>query len=343
MTTDLNTKLLSKKITEILPSCNNFEIIQPVNIGQETDTWQNELILFIKPEIFLVNNSENIENSINLVFEKLNQFDAHLNGILILGGKVMDDLEIMNRHYGFINKLSRSASKIISEDDQEKIKEALNLSYLDNHHIFGGHEYLEKFPNENCFDLDRLWFTKKSIKIRSGFYIQTYEKDSKNIILVNGFHPAQLEHYTNPSHRIVLMLIHSNNNWSNLKNEMVGATFPEKAVSQSIRGTLYANPSKFGLEEVNIANNGVHLSAGAFEAMFEIVNFLGDILKIDPKKQQPLILKKMIKQGIDIDRAVNALNNPVVTSDPKEIDLFTATEDKDTDEAISLYKKSLSN
>lgn len=341
MTTDLDTKLLSKKITEILASCNNFEIIQPVNIGQET--WQNELVLFIKPEIFLVKDSDKIENSINLVFEKLKQFDAHLDGILILGGKVMDKLEIMNRHYGFINKLSGSASKIISEDDQEKIKEVLNLDSLDNHYIFGGHEYLEEFTNENCFDLDTLWFTKKSIKIRSGFYIQSYEKQSQNIILVNGFHPAQLEHYTNPDHRILLMLIHSNTNWSVLKNEMVGATFPEKAVSQSIRGTLYDNPSKFGLQEVNIANNGVHLSAGAFEAMFEIVNFLGELLKIDPKTEQPLILKKMINQGIDISEGINALNNPVIISDPKEIDLFTATEDKDTDEAISLYKNSLSN
>lgn len=335
----MTTQSLSTKIVEKLSSCEGFEIIQPINIGQEK--WRNELILFIKPEIFLVRNSEGIENSINLVFEKLKQFDAHLNGILILSGKLMDDLEIMNKHYGFINKLSRSASKILSEDEKEKIKEALNLASLDNHLIFGGHEYLEEFADENCFDLDKLWFTKKSVKVRSGFYVQSYRKNSRNIILVNGFHPAQLEHYTNPSRRIVLILIHSNTSWSVLKNEMIGATFPEKAVSESIRGALYSNPSNFGLEEVNIANNGIHLSAGAFEAMFEITNFLGKVLKIDPKEDQSSILKKMINQDIDINEALNALNNPVITSESREIDLFTATEDKDTDEAITIYKNSL--
>lgn len=339
MTTNIDIELLSKKITEQVSFCNNFEIIQPLKIGQET--WQNELLLFIKPEIFLVKDLEKVENSVNLVLEKLKQFDAHVDGILILGGKLMDNLDIMNRHYGFINKLSRSASKIISEDDRGKIKEALNLSFIDNHNIWGGHEYLEEFTDENCFDLDQLWFTKKSIKIRSGFYIQSYEKHSKNIILVNGFHPAQLEHYTNSSHRIVLMLVHSNTHWSVLKNEMIGATFPEKAVSESIRGTLYADPANFGLQEVSIANNGVHLSAGAFEAMFEMVNFFGKILKIEPEKEQPLILKKMINQGIDISQSLNALNNPVVINEPKEIDLFTATEDKDTEEAIALYQNSL--
>jgi len=65
------------------------------------------------------------------------------------------------------------------------------------------------------------------------------------------------------------------------------------------------------------------------------------VLKIYPKEDQSSIVKKMINQDIDINEALNALNNPVITSESREIDLFTATEDKDTDEAITIYKNSL--
>lgn len=341
MSFNTEAQLLSKNIASKILGCNNLEVIQTVQVGEIE--YKNELILFIKPEIFLSEDLSKIENSINLVFRKLQEFNADVHGILILGGKILDDAEIMNRHYGFINKLSRSASKILSENDQEQIKKALNLTSLEDYKILGGHEYLEEFIDDNCSTLDELWFTKKSVKIKSGFYAQSYHKNSKNIILVNGFHPAQLEHYTNPSHRIVLMIIHSNTSWSVLRNKMVGATFPEKAEVDSIRGTLYTDSENFGLAEVNIANNGVHLSAGAFEGMFEIINFLGRVLNINPREEQPLIFKKMLACGIEIDQCLNASNNPLLVHEHGEVDLFSITEDKDTDEAISIYQSSLFN
>jgi nucleoside diphosphate kinase len=336
MTSDVE---LGNRIAEKVPECDDLITIQPVHIGR--DMWRNELLLFIKPELFLVEKAEQVERSIDLVLTKLKEFDAHISGISIVGGRLLDQLEIMNHHYGFINRLSRLASKMLDDDDRTKIAEALEISSIGEYEILGGHEYLVQYPGEGCFDLDRLWFTKKSIKLRSGFYTQSYEKDGRDLILVNGFHPAQLAHFIDPSHRIVLILIHSNTDWAVLRNQMVGATFPEKAVPESIRGTLYAQPEKFGLESVSIANNGVHLSAGPFEAMFEIVNFFGQILELDPGKQPPLILQRMLEAGMDTERALSTLDNPIVTQVPKPVDLFTATEDMDTGEAVAFWKESL--
>jgi len=119
---------------------------------------------------------------------------------------------------------------------------------------------------------------------------------------------------------------------------MVGATFPEKAVPQSIRGTLYAYPQRFGFETVSIANNGVHLSAGPFEALFEIVNF-GTAFGLELEKQPPLVAQRMLGLGSDIEQVLDLLSNPTVTTLPKPIDLFTATEDMNTEEAITLWKE----
>lgn len=332
---------LSQQITQSIVECQDTLTLQPVEIGQ--GNWQNELVLFIKPEIFLVDGVEFVERAVNLVFHKLNQFEAYPHGMMIVGGKVLEEKEIMNQHYGFINRLSRFAATMLDEDDRQKIAQVLGLPDLNGHAIYGGHEFLRRYPEEDVFSLDRLWFTKKSLKMRSGFYLQAYEKEGQPFVLVNGFHPAQLAHFTDASHRIVLMLIHSNTGWGRLKNEMVGATFPEKAVSESIRGILYARPRDCGLESVSIANNGVHLSAGPFEAAFEVVNFFGKILGIDSVHTPPLVFRQMAEAGLSVESALSVLRNPILDTPAKPTDLFTATEDMDTPAAIQFWKENLSN
>lgn len=328
---------LIKNIAALVPACDDFAIVQPVEIGRETR--RNELLLFVKPEIFMVKEVAQMEAALNLIFAKLEAFNARVSGVAVVGGKVLEGAEIMNRHYGYINRLSRFASQMIDTADRQKIAEALGIPTLAGVTIYGGHEYLKAHPGEDCFALDTLWFTKKSLKIRSGFYIQRYAKDGEDFILVNGFHPAQLLHFTDHTHRIVLVLLHADTSWTTLRNEMVGATFPEKAVPHSIRGTLYANAEAYGLGAVSIANNGVHLSAGPFEGLFEINNFFGKILDLDIEKQPPLLLKKMLAAGLPMQTALKALENPIVSKSPKPTDLFTATEDVESDAAVTLWKR----
>jgi hypothetical protein len=131
--------------------------------------------------------------------------------------------------------------------------------------------------------------------------------------------------------------LHSNNGWSALKNSMVGATFPDKAEPASIRGTLYANPGEYGFESVSIANNTVHLSAGPFEGLFEINNFLGKILKLDPTQIQPHLVRQLVAKGLTVEQALASLENPIVSENPKPTDLFTATEDLDAAAAVEIY------
>jgi len=333
-----NSVNMAQHIADVVARSETVEVIQPAEIGE--GKWQNELLLFIKPEVFLVSDSRSSQKTVELILEKLKDFDAHIDGISVVGGKVLEEKEIMNHHYGFINVLSRSASKILHADDKKKIEDALNTS-LAEVTILGGHEFLAQHPEETSTDLDHLWFQGKSTKIRSGFYVRLLEKDGQSILLVNGFHPEQLAHFTRPHHKIVLMLVHSNTAWSALRNEMVGVTFPEKAASASIRGTLHAHAHTYGFDAVTIANNCVHLSAGPFEAMFEITNFFGKIMGLDVSRQPPLAMKYMTASGIDDAQAAKTLDNPIISLSGKAIDLFTATEDVNTDEAIELYRRTL--
>ncbi len=325
---------LIEQIVSQVKGNNGVTVLLPPTVGDTPK--RNELVMFIKPEIFLVDQTAHITAALEMIFSKLAAFGAHVDGVAIVGGQALEEKEIMNRHYGFINEMSRKASTLVNDADKKKIEELLGVS-LATTKLYGGHEFLKAHPQYDAFSLDALWFTKKSLKVRSGFYVQTYEADGETFVLVNGFHPVQLAHFTDPTHRILLLLIHSDTDWSKLRNDLIGVTFPEKADAGSIRGTLYANPGAYGFEKVDIGNNGVHLSAGPYEGVVEVINFLGNLLNFDTLAQPPLAIRKLVAAGLTAEQALAVTKNPTVTRDGKQTDLFSATEDVNTDDAVKLY------
>ena len=330
-----NQQQLKQQLLHSLQRDEDIAVLQPPAIGQTER--HNELLMFIKPEILAVKDRACLGNSIDLIWAMLSEFGAMVAGIVLVGGQMLESKKSMDQHYGAINVLSKTASTGLNAVDRRSLYDALAVTPTD-YPLFGGHEFLAAHPSFTPGSLDTLWFTKKAEKIRSGFYVQAYKKDDEKFILVNGFHPAQLAHFTEPSHRIALMLLHSETGWAILRDQMIGDTFPERAVANSIRGELHAKPARYGFDEVTIANNGVHLSAGPFEAMFEIDNFFGSLLGSDISSTPPRIVNAMRAAGISQSQAYKAKENPDVDDGAGETtDLFDATEHMDTEPAVALY------
>ncbi|MDW7755317.1 MAG: hypothetical protein SCH68_09150 [Brevefilum sp.] len=326
--------LFSEKLIRKIKSANTTHIIQPVMIGQSEH--QNELVFFIKPELLRVDDDEKILNSFKLIEEKFEAYRVEVNGMVILPGKVLAEYEIMNRHYGFINQLSRLASEMVTQETRQQMFNLLEKEDHGDYRILGGHEFLKTFQ-ANIDALNDIWFGQGAKKLRSGFYFIADIYKGDPILLVNGFHPSQLMHFTREDHRILLMLIHSNSDWYDLKFDLVGDTFPQNANPDSIRGQLFAHPEVYGQDDVGINTNGVHLSAGPFEAAFEVVNFFGQILSLNPEKTPPLAIQRAIDRGIDKQLAMSFLNNPSIN----ESDLFSKTENLNTDAAIQFAIENL--
>jgi hypothetical protein len=321
-------KLTQKLNINKILSAKEAAIVQPVSVGETI--LENELVFFIKPELLDVSNEKRIQNSLDLIQSQFEAFDVQVDGIVIVPGPVLEKHEIMNRHYGFINQLSRKASRLIEPETRQRLFEMLSLDEGDHPMILGGHEFLTYFDTD-IPTLSEVWFAQEAKKLRSGFYFIKDTVQGETIILVNGFHPSQLAHFTREDHQIILMLLHTNTDWEKMKFVLVGDTFPERASPDSIRGQLYQDPDNFGMDEVGINTNGVHLSAGPFEAAFEVVNFFGPMLNLDPSEQPPLILKRLLKKGITKEAALALLDNP----DVNDSDLFTETENMNTEQAAA--------
>lgn len=292
---------------------------------------KNQLLAFFKPEVFLDKTPEQIEKIMALAFEKLEKYNVEVDGSAIFPGSAVGKLSIMDRHYGVINTLSKNASKILTKDERDLVFSTLGIKDQ-NTPILGGHEAFEISGMNKTYDFDNYWLESPSTKIKSGFYVRTLKIADRDTVVVDGFHPHQLAHYTEVNRNLGVMLVSSDTKWSTLRTEMLGETFPEKALPDSIRGTLHHKAKEYGFEKVAIDNNIMHLSAGPTEAIFEIDNFLRESFGIDFVKEEAKLAEHLLMEGFSEKEIKSILNNK---------DLHAQLEHKDTDEAIEVIKKSL--
>jgi len=302
----------------------------------KTDS-QNQLLFFVKPEVFLLPRSADSVSVCALMLQKMSQFGADTAGAYMISGAALERYGIMDTHYGFINRMSREASVLLDDEERHRIYKQFPG---EGPPILGGHEVLAHRPELTASALDQIWSTKKSIKLRSGLYVQEFEIRGEQLIVVNGFHPLQLEHFTGTGRRVLLILMNSDMPWKLLRSRMLGDTFPERAHPGSIRGALHVAARDYGFTSVTIANNFAHVSAGPFEAAFECNNFLS---RIDPSFSISSL--RLASHFIDVylspDELAEAIKNPAteIAGISPATPLFEITEECDSIAAVAMYRQ----
>lgn len=294
---------------------------------------KNQLFAFFKPEVFLNKTPEQTEKIMSLVFDKLDEYKVSIDGAAVFPGRAIGKYSIMDRHYGVINTLSKNASKILTKDERDLVFKTLGLKDK-NVPILGGHEAFAISGFDKTIDFDNYWLESPSTKIKSGFYVRTMKIADRDTIVVDGFHPHQLAHYTETDRNLGVMLVTSDTAWSTLRTDMLGETFPEKALPDSIRGTLHLNAKDYGFEKVMIDNNIMHLSAGPSEALFEIDNFLKAPFGIDFIKEEAKLAEKLLLDGFNQNEIRNMIHDK---------ELHGMLEHKDTEEAVKIIKDKFSS
>ena len=321
----MSNKLIDLFIKNVGKDKENAKIIDEFKL--KTDK-KNQLLTFFKPEVFLDKTPQQIEKIMSLIFQKLDQYKVTINGAAIFPGAAIGKYSIMDRHYGVINTLSKNASTILTKDERDLVFNTLGIKDKDVP-ILGGHEAFEIAGIDTTYDFDNYWLESPSTKIKSGFYVRTMKIAGRDTVVVDGFHPHQLAHYTGIDRNLGVMLVSSDTVWSTLRNEMLGETFPEKALPDSIRGTLHHYASDYGFEKVMIDNNIMHLSAGPSEALFEIDNFLRAPFGIDFIKNEAKLAERLLLEGFTNKEINDMIHNKEVHNE---------LEHKDTDEAIEIIK-----
>lgn len=299
---------------------------------------KNEFLFFIKPEITLDSADINLRPILELILSKIQEFNFEIVNIKILSASYLDKHDIIARHYGVINKISRNAGENLSELAKDKFYQLFGKK-VEQVTLLGSLEFLKEYPEFSPLALDHLWQNAGFEKLAGGTYVQQLKLDGEEVFLINGFHPRQLVHFTNPGRSIVTFTLKSDTDWDIARGRFIGATDPSKAEKGSIRNELLNNKEKYGLSTVSSSWNGVHLSAGPVEGLVELIRYNSNYNVGDLKSYADYSLGKLLLENFPGEQVDNILNNINVNYQSTEISVFDLTEEKNSEEAIDLLKQ----
>lgn len=250
-------------------------------------------------------------------------------------GKELAERNVIQQHYLMYSKAS-SVSSIdeleLSTDASEKFEIAFGKSWQDevgSGKIMGNPQLLEE-KGINTNQLFLLWNDKfnnnQTQKLQDGLLVTYLEE--LNCYCINGFYPAMEENFYHPETDInyyVLEFDPANVSWQQFRKTILGATDASKSDPESLRGQLYARYST--AVKYPGRDNFVHGSAGPVEGLIERIIHEPDFdLSTNPvgnyllKRKVSLEKFNNWKAGLSISQLGN---------------LFDATEEKNTDEALA--------
>ena len=329
--------IVSKSLEAVKKAHNNTLGFEQI-FSADAPYGKNQFLMFIKPEIMLDSSKLKTKDMIELVLEKIKEFGLTIHDVKALGAEYLDQNNIIAQHYGVINKLATDAKGTLAQSAKEKFKELYEKDVADVN-LMGGIEFLKAYPEFTPYTADILWQAKPSKKLAGGTYVEDIKLDDETIYLVNGFHARQIHHFTQKGRAIIILTLSGDTTWEKVRDDMIGNTFPEKAVGGSLRGTFLARKDEFGLPEVGIANNGVHLSAGPIEGLIELIRYNSDFSAKNLKTAKDYPFGQKLIETFGEATTDKILSNPNVDVDGKQVSVFDLTELKDADEAVDILKK----
>jgi len=297
----------------------------------------HQFVLFLKPEATALHENVDLEGVHKLVLERLIAFEATVHSVRVLPGSYLDRHAIMDQHYGVINRISKQGESALAPAALEKLRREFSEDLENGAIVMGGHQFLKEHPSFSPLALSTLNDNLGTTKLAGGSYCMRLVLQGKVYLLLNPFHAYQLVPFTTSGRAIIVMECRSSRDWKELREDLTGATDPEKATPGSIRAELLRRKDELNLREVNQGSNGVHLSAGPLEGMVELQRFFTDHESGDALDWGDTLFGSQLLDAGKSREDVSALaENPILDADGASEPAFDLTEEINADQALRL-------
>jgi hypothetical protein len=297
-----------------------FSLLAPVSRPEELKG-RSQALFFLKPELLYPDLDRT--KTIDAVGAALRAASITVGGVAVLGPARLADT--IAAHYGVINRVSRFGLAALSDTARAKLDEAFGDRLDAGVPALGGQEVVDRY-RIGADELDAAF--KAPTKLAPGTYAAAIEINGTPVVVLDGFHPAQLGHYTASRSRLVALEIGwADRSWQSFRTDVVGATRPDEAVAGSVRAVLRARQAELGIGAVEVSTNGVHGSAGPVEAMVEIARFL------DVEPAQTALGAALLDAGVP-SATIAELAGSGDTSGEMRQKVFDATEEVEPATAI---------
>lgn len=307
----------------------------------------NEFVVFLKPEATDFAKSIDVEAVTKVALDALDKFGVKIHDVRVMNGKFLAEHQMMDGHYGVINRISRQGLQALTPEVQAKVTE---MAEGDKNVVFGAHQLMAIRPALSAEALSVLSDSVGTTKLGGGTYAIPAKVDGKRVVILSPFHPYQLEHFTDFGKTIACFKCSSSRSWKELRNNLVGATNPLKAEAGSVRRQFLERKDELRLPDVSQGMNGLHLSAGPLEGMVECMRFFARHDGSALQYEDTAFGKMLAKAGYSRQAIDDLAQNPTLDIAPElrdqvggkaVISAFDATEETDAVDAVVLFDKVL--
>lgn len=299
----------------------------------------NEYCIFFKPET--TEPGVDFPSVYEAVFGKLRLFGQEPSSCIIVGSRFLTTHRIMQEHYGVIDAISRHGVTSLSPDAMERLHATFGANATDRISFLGAHQFLREFPEFSAAALAVLFDNLQSIKLAGGTHCVRLSVRGRDVVLFNGFHPLQLEHYERDGAVLVVMSCTTGERWHTLRTDMTGSTNPQLAQESSIRAMLLRNRQSLRISEVSTGKNGVHVSAGPLEGMLELYRFLRNSDSAITAPSSLAFGRLMAASGLATDQIEFLCTNPDLAVNDTKMSAFDITEERDAADAIGRLRAAI--
>lgn len=302
------------------------------------DAGTNEFCLFLKPELAELP-VEALAATLAIVSDCLDRYSVTLNGLVVIPGAVLEASGAIQEHYGVINRVAREGFASLPDSAVARLREIAGPD-LPRSSVYGAFEFLAAFPFFTPQALGVLYDNLKSNRLAGGTHGAVVEVGGAPAVILNGFHPAQIEHFTSRHAAIVVFSCTTTRPWTEIRQDLTGATNPADAKPGSVRAELLARHRELGIAEFGAGLNGIHVSAGPVEGMIEIARYFA--LAQDLTVADTAFGRLLTRQyGATPEQLRTLAGNPNIEAGGTQVSVFDATEEKDTSDAAALIGSQL--
>eukprot|EP00388_Colpodella_angusta_P039746 GDKK01048253.1.p1 GENE.GDKK01048253.1~~GDKK01048253.1.p1 ORF type:complete len:962 (+),score=100.01 GDKK01048253.1:1-2886(+) len=255
---------------------------------------------------------------------------------------------VIDQHYGIVSTYAtlKPVHHIVLSDEVKELFKGLTDGKEDWEqavavgHVQNAADAMKELGDLTPAMLARRWDdAPRKVKLAPGMYVGYLPND--DIFVVNGFYPRIREKYTTSGSSIYYYVVEWPEevlSWKEFRAGTIGPTDPSKAPEDSIRGAIYKNWRHLGLEkQSNMADNGVHASAGPVEGLVERCVWLRLLPQIDPFGQMVVG-----KRSVPVEFFHKWTRNEQVTVSPSlSGQAFDLTEDLQSSAAANLIADAL--
>lgn len=315
------------------PSRARHTWVRPYRAPADPD--RHQLAFFLKPEVMYLGGRVDVPSVIELALQELEKAGFEMGAVRLVNGAYLREHRIMDAHYGVLNTISKQGRAAITPGAEATLQQAFAAPLAAGADVLGAHQFLEQVPAFSPLALSVLSDNLGSTKLGGGTYALPVNLLGRDLIVLNAFHPYQLEPYYADEYIMVIMELRSSRPWTELRRQFAGATNPAKAAEGSLRNSFLQHQQRLGLADVSPGANGLHLSAGPLEGMVELQRFLGDpetgqILSVADTSFGTLLRTA----GAEDTRIEELADNPTLERNGQLASAFDLTEEMDAEPAV---------